>query len=939
MNSRSLAALMFAAGFMILFSAGLASAGPDPASSPSGLYFPSDNYDPAIAGPSEFLGFPLGSKPASHAQMAGYLRLLSDTSPRAELNVYAESYEGHELYYLIITSENNMSRIDEIKQAIKKIADPRKMKSGENIDQLISGLPAVVWAGYSIHGDELSSTDAALAVAYQLTAGVDNETKSIRDSLVILIDPLQNPDGRERFLTQVRQFSSGVPNPDLQGIQHTGVWPWGRGNHYFIDLNRDTFTLVYPETRGKIGVCVEWNPQLMIDSHEMGALSSYLFSPPRAPFNPHWPGDIRSWWGKFAADQGRALDKFGWSYFTREWNEEWFPGYTSAWGIYLGMVGILYEQAGVDGSQVKQRTGQILKYSETVHHHLISTLANLQTAADNRADLLKNFYNIRKSAAANNDNSLGRALIIDRSQNPGRVDRFVETLRLQGIEIRKATREFKASGLRNERGTAPAREFPADTYIIDFAQPSRYLLSVLVDYDIRMPNSFLAEERRYLEKGWGSRMYDVSAWSLPLAFGLETYIAGSEIDVSTTEVSGIEKSAGGVDGENPLYGYMVDNSDDAVMYLLAEALDREFNVRAAAKQTSVDNLDFKRGSLLFVKNENPDSLEAVLATLSVKYGLKVQGINTALASSGPDLGGDEFSLLAEPRIAILTGPTINTSSFGSFWHLFDKQLGIRVTPIDLNGINHADLSLYNVLIFPSPWGDTYALKSVLGSGGTAKIKEWVENGGTLVAMGNAAAFCADTSVGLSSVSLRNDVLEKLDEYEYAVKREISADNVIIDSLRIWESREEKKEPKKEEAPAKPSKEELIRQDEFARTFSPDGAIFDCRIDTTEWLAYGLGESLPVILFSSNAYLSKPPVKTVARLKGENEFRLSGLVWPEARARWANSAYCTREGKGRGQVILFASDPFLRSYFHGSNRLFLNAALLGPGLGTRQSLPY
>lgn len=937
MKPGSPVAILFTIFALVAYSFVISNAGVDPASSPSGQYFESGGYDASIPAPSEFLGFPLGSKPANHAQFGGYLKLLSDSSPRAELHTYGYTYENHELYYLIVTSENNMARLDQIKSAIAEISDPGSMKTW-SIDKVISDLPAVVWAGYGIHGDELSSTDAALATAYQLAAGTDEETRSILDSLVVLIDPSENPDGRERFLTQVRQFSSDIPNPDLQSIPHTGVWPWGRGNHYLVDLNRDTFTLVYPETRGKMSVWIDWHPQVIIDSHEMGALSSYLFSPPRAPFNPDWPAGIMEWWDIFASDQAKAFDRYGWSYFTRDWNEELFPGYTSSWGTFSGAIGILYEEAGVEGGEVRQKTGKILTYPETVHHHFVSSMANLMTAATNREALLRRYYQTRTDALANRDRSLGEEFIVDRTQNPGRVDRFVETLLLQGIRVRKSDRAFGCTGLRNEHGGAPDREFPAGTYIIDFAQPSRYLLQTLVDYDIRFPNSFLAEERRYLEKGWGTRMYDISAWSMPLAYDLKSYISGRRIDAASSQVMEIGESAGKIIGENPLYGYMMDNSDDRVMNLLAEALSSHLNVRVAAKPTAIEGLNFKRGSLLFVKKENPDTLQAILAGLAEKHGVDIHGISTALASSGPDLGSGDFELLVPPKVAMLTGPSIGTSVYGAFWHLFDRELGIRVSPIDINGFSRVDLSNYNVLVFPSPWGGVSSLKSILGKDGISKLKEWVEDGGTLVAMGNAAAFCCDTSVDLSAVSLRRNVLDKLDEYEYAVQREIAADNVTIDSLRIWEAKEPKKE-KKEEPPQKPTREELARQDEFAQKFSPEGVILDCRVDTTEWLSYGLGEDLPAILFGSWVFLSKPPVSTVARLKGENEIRLSGLAWPETRARFASSAYCTREGKGRGQVILFSSNPYLRSYFHGTNRLFLNAVFLGPGLGTRQPLPY
>ncbi len=912
----------------------------DPASSPSGPYFASSQYDPGVPKPSEYLGFPLGSKPTSHAEMAGYMKLLAESSEKAQLYEYGETYEGHTLYYLLVTSEDNMSNISSIKDGHELISDPRKLKSKGEADRLIDDLPAVVWAGYGIHGDELSSTDAAIAVAYQMVGGADDDTRFLLDNLVVVIDPMQNPDGRERFLTQVRQFSGQVPNPDIQSIQHTGVWPWGRGNHYFIDLNRDMFSLVHPETRGKVSVCVEWRPQLMIDSHEMGAMSTYLFSPPREPFNPHWPRNTREWWDIFAGDQARAFDQYGWSYFTREWNEEWFPGYTSSWGIFLGMVGILYEQAGVDGTLVKRKTGEILTFAESVHHHIVSSMANLKTAAVKRKELLRHYHDARRVAVDNKENSIGGSFIVDPAQNPYKANRFIEALLLQGIEIKEAESDFKVSGLYNEYGRSRGREFPAGTYIIDFAQPSRNLLQVLLDYDIRMTNKALFEERRSIEKNWGSRMYEVSAWNLPMAFGLESYISDKRVSASSNLISGITKSSGQVSAGDPMYGYIVEYTDDAATYLLAEALTRELKVRVATRPTTIEGRRFERGSLLFVKKENPPELRSILDELAGKYGVDVTGINTSLASDGADLGGDIYRLLVKPRIAMLTAPPISLSNYGSIWHMLDYEFGLKLASIDVNRVGRADLTRYNVLIMPSIWGSHSMLKSVLGKGGISKLKEWIDDGGTLVAFGDASAFCADSTVKISKVRLKSQMLDKLDEYDYALKREFSADKVVIDSLLIWENTAPPKtEDKKKEEGKKPGAEELKRLDQFARKFYPQGAIFDCRIDTTQWITYGLKESLPVTIYTQNVYLAKPPVRVAARFKDEENIRLSGLAWPEARKRWANTAYCTREGKGKGQVILFASHPYLRSLFHGSKRMLVNAILLGPGMGAKWSVPY
>jgi hypothetical protein len=706
-----------------------------------------------------------------------------------------------------------------------------------------------------------------------------------------------------------------------------------------MDLNRDMFPLVHPETRGKIAVCLEWNPQLMIDSHEMGAMDTYLFPPAREPFNPYWAKDMRKWWDIFAADHARAFDDYGWSYYTRDWNEEWYPGYTSAWGSFSGIVGILYEQAGVDGSLVKQKTGQILTYPESVHHQIVSSMANLRTAAKNRAELLTSYSEHRQRATANREQSPGKAFLVDPSQNPERVNRFVETMIMQGIEVGKAESAFSASGLYNEHGDQGSREFPQGTYVIDFGQPTRFLAQVLLDYDIRIPSDFLMEQRRSIEKGWGSRMYDVSAWSVPLAYGLESYITKNNVRVNTSPVTEIVSSKGSMPDEEPQFGYMIDYQSDAATYFLADAFGYGLKIRAARKPLTIDGKSFSRGSILFVNNENPDSLRQVLEELSGKHGVNVTGINTALSTSGPDLGGRELRLLVEPRIAVLAGSPVSVSNYGSFWHMLDHDFGMRMASVDISRIGRSDLSKYNVLVIPSVWGSYNAIKTALGKSGLSKIKKWVKDGGTLVAAGSAAAFCADTTVGISVVKLKSQALDKLDDYEYALTLEESADKVTIDSMWIWENVEPKKKKDKENDKKNTSNDEILRADKFARKFSPEGVIFECRVDTTEWLTYGLDEDLPVMIYTENAYLSKPPVRTVARLKDSDKIRLSGLTWPEARARWANTAYCTRESSGRGQVILFAVHPNLRSYFNGSKRLFVNAVLLGPGMGARWPGPY
>jgi hypothetical protein len=289
-------------------------------------FFPGGSYDPAIPTPASVLGFEVASRPARNDEVIRYFEAVAAATPRVVVTEYARSHEDRALIYALVSSEENMARREEIRDATAKLADPRGLEGGDE-DDIVERIPATVWLAYGIHGDEISSTDAAIQVLYQLAAGTDTLTARLRRDLLVAIDPMENTDGRARYLAMLTAVGGAVPNADVQSLQHRGFWPWGRGNHYLFDLNRDWFYLVHPESRGRVAAILEWNPVVLVDAHEMGALDTYLFSPARAPFNPNMRDEHHDWWKAFAADQARAFDRYGWPYYTREWTEEWYPGY------------------------------------------------------------------------------------------------------------------------------------------------------------------------------------------------------------------------------------------------------------------------------------------------------------------------------------------------------------------------------------------------------------------------------------------------------------------------------------------------------------------------------------------------------------------------------------------------------------------------------------
>ncbi|MFQ6673243.1 MAG: M14 family metallopeptidase [Fidelibacterota bacterium] len=899
-------------------------------------FYPGGTYSSEVRSPSDFLGFPLGSRPATHREVVAYFAYLAETFPNATLHTYGQTYEGRRLVYLTVTSEKNARKLDSIQHRIGKLADPRKLGKNE-AQRIIKGTPAVAWMAYAIHGDELSSTDAALQLAYQLLAGTDDVTGNIRDELVVCIDPLQNPDGRTRFLGQLDQWSSAIPSTDVQSLHHRGVWPWGRGNHYLFDLNRDWFVLVHPETQGKVTAILQWHPQLMVDAHEMGSYDTYLFNPPRKPFNPFMPGTIHKWWKIFSQDQAAAFDRYGWSYYTRDWNEELFPGYGSSWPIYSGAVGILYEQAGVDGSQVKRPDGTIMSYRESVHHQFTSSMANLRTASEHREELLEDYYSQKREAVGGRERprSKGGVFLVPPGTKKSRLMELGRILQMQGIEVEEATEAFKVRGpVSSFNREVKEAELPKGTLIVRLNQPNRRLVEAILTFDIRIPTDFLEEEKKSLLKRHESRIYDVTGWSLPLAYNLEAYFSESVPAVNAAPFSNPE-TRGGIMGKSPRVGYAFSGADDQALVAVARLFEKGVNLWCSKEPFEVNGRKFPRGSFLIRLKANPDLEEADLEAVAVETGVTMVGVNTSLATTGSDLGGRDFIRLEPPRIALVGGNPVSTYSFGAIWHLLDSRINTRISLIHAMDLGRTDLRKYNVLVLPDVRGGPTTYKRVLGDGGIRRLKEWVRDGGTLVAMGTGAAFLADTSVALSGVRQRRQVLDKWSEFETALQLSREAEAPKVDSVEVWEG----KEPEdKEVAEGRPGDLSRLRvEDETARKLAPGGAILLARMDDEHWLSFGSGQGVPVLINSSYAYVAKEGVEVAGRLSSATSLRLSGLLWPEARKRWSDTLYATREGLGKGQIILFATQPNFRGFFRGGERLLLNALFLGPGFGTRPSV--
>jgi hypothetical protein len=901
-------------------------------------FFPNITYDPAIPTPESVLGFELGSRPVRYDEMVTYLQALAVASPRASLHPFGHTHEGRTLYYLLIGSGENFANAEAIRAGIEKLTQPSDNGVVTGGDRIIDESPAIAWMAYSIHGDELSGVDASLWTAYQLLARNDDYINNILENVLILIDPSENPDGRERYLAQIFSYAGVVGNTDGRSVQHDGVWPWGRANHYQFDMNRDWLPVTQPETQGRVAAILHWNPQLVVDAHEMGAYSTFLFSPPREPINYNVTSTIRRWWDVFAEAQGAEFDKRRWSYYTGDWNEEWFPGYASSWSLFTGAVGILYEQAGVAGSGVKRDDGTTLTYAQAVAQQSVSSLANLTTLADNRRAILSDYAKFHSDAVTGAERSLRGAVIFAPKDNPGREHEFLSTLVRQGLRVKRATASFSAS-VQSAGGERSTRSFPAGTYIVPFNQPRGLLAKAILEFDPHLSKAFLDEERRELLKGNGTRLYEVSGWALPLAYDLDITYSPSRPGVTTETLTDTPPApAGEVVNPNADYGFLLPTLDDRSMAALVRMFDSGLQVRASEKPFVHDDVSYAAGTLLLRRAENPEDLPQILHDIAAQTGVRVLGVSSGYSQSGPDLGSDLFDLLIAPRIGLVMGPGIDFTSFGSLWFLLDHELKQRLSLLAIDELARYDLSVYNVLVLPSYWGGPSGLKNTLGSVGIQKLKGWVEDGGTLIAIESAAYFCADSASGLSNARERGDILAQLDEYDQDYQEELTAHAVTVDTNRVW--RGPVREPEPDTKPSiRPDITKLKQIDDRARLFQPRGVMVRLDLDPEHYLSFGTGGRASGIIYTRDALMARDPVAVPARIAKASEMRLAGLLWPEARARWATTAFLTQERRGKGQVILFAGDPFFRAYFHGTKRLFLNAALLGPGMGTRQPAPW
>ena len=908
------------------------------------------SYNDDIDHPNTFLDFKIGERVATPEQISEAIISWANQSNRMIVKEYAKTHEGRPLYALFISSPSNLAKLDEIKKNVNLLAD------GENTNAnkaraLINDLPAIAWMAYSIHGNETSGADAALASIYHFIASNDEETIDMLDNMLIIIDPLMNPDGRARFAKSLEQYRGTAPNYDDQSLIHTGDWPYGRTNHYFFDLNRDWIYVTQPETRGRVKLINEWKPQILVDAHEMGSQDTFMTGPPREPINKNIDRDLIKWGNVFAQDQGNAFDERNWRFYTGEWHEDLYPGY-SFYVQFRGTLGILYEQSRMAEDGVKRPEGTIQSYKESVHHQYVSTMVNLRTLKENSKAMYRDFWEGRKYNVSKDSKYANQTFVILPTENVGRLKTLIEKLQFQGIELYKNNKPILVKNVLKQSGDIDDNfSIPVGSLIIPNRQAEAPIIAAMLEFDAEIDESVLVKEKQANLRDGSSIMYDTTAFNLTMMYGLPSITVPENI---TNNLSPWEFNQTNYEIDKDALMWSVDGNDDRSVAFAARLMELGVQVRIINKATSLSGHELSRGSVVVLGMDNPlmTDLHILVEKIARNLELSVVSIESGFGPEElPDWGGEHFNLLERPKVAILSHEGFNSYDVGVSWWSIDHHLGIRHSQINKSIVNYADLRRYNTIIIPSGGSLTKNNKTIL--------TDWVKQGGTLIAH-NGSVRALTSEEGVGNVKQIQNSFDKSNNFNIDLQREIYAlsDEIDYESVLGNKVNTEISYPW-ETSKKKLSQKELEDRDKWQSLFMPSGSFVGARTDQKHWLTFGSTEILPVLYSNYPVLMTDKNSQAAVRI-GEiidspenNEvkvlnwstipagkdinIRMSGLVWPEAAQRIANSAYVTRERLGSGQVILFSGEPNFRGSTLGTNRLWLNAVVYGAGLGTSKKI--
>ena len=662
-------------------------------------YVPSDqNYNDKIPTPKEIIGHQVGEWHVTHDKLVEYMKVLANSSDRITLEDRGKTFEGRPLLLLTITSPNNHSRIDDIRQ--------RHIEGTNDSSLDVTNDPIVVYQGFSIHGNEPSGSNAALAVAYYLAASTSSATEDLLNNTVILFDPSFNPDGLQRFAYWANTNKSKNINPDSNDREYFEVWPRGRTNHYWFDMNRDWLPVQLPESRARIASFHKWLPNILTDHHEMGSNSTFFFQPGipsrTHPLTPQLNQDLTKEIGNYHA---KALDKIGSQYYSEESYDDFYYGKGSTFPDINGSIGILFEQGSSRGHAQETSNG-ILTFPFTIRNQYTAAMSTLEAAKNMRVKILKYQQDFYKKAR--NESSKAKAIVFGDHKDAAKSYHLAEVLKRHQIAIHEVKSDFRADGKKFRKGYS---------YVVPMNQKNQKLVKAMFDVRTSFKDSLF---------------YDVSAWTFNHSFGVD-YAENISLNNAGPEIKTLKINEGSVSKKSNV-GYLMPWNEYYTPKALNAILQKGLRAKVSMKNFNNGGNSYDYGTIQIpVQNQKLDSQELYnfLKTVANESHLEIKGVSTGL-NDGIDLGSNNFKNISLPKVAMLVGNGVNVSDPGEIWHLFDQRYDMHVTKLDMIYFNRIDISKYTVIIAPNSRG--------LDKKSIEKLQKWVRDGGTLIGYRSAAKW-------------------------------------------------------------------------------------------------------------------------------------------------------------------------------------------------------
>lgn len=813
--------------------------------------------------PDQFLGYRLGERFTPHYKVLEYFKAVAAVTPNMQWIQYGATYEGRPLMMAVVASPENFGKLDAIRRQNLAMANA-KGEAGPS-------QPVIVWLSYNVHGNEAVSTEASMQMLYLLADKGNAQTQQWLKNTVVIIDPCLNPDGRERYVNFYNQVHSLPPNPLRYAQEHNEPWPGGRTNHYYFDLNRDWAWQTQLESQQRLIQYNQWAPQVHVDFHEQEIDAPYYFAPAAEPFHEvikPWQRDMQVLIGK---NNARYFDEKGWLYFTKERFDLFYPSYGDTYPTYNGAIGMTYEQGGGGrgGLAVLKQDGDTLTLKDRISHHVTTGLSTVEIASQQAQKLLSEFSQYFRQAAKAPDGSY-KAYVIKAAGNTEKLSALAALLRRNDILFGFGAGAGKASGFNYFTGKTESFDIDKNDMVISAFQPRSNLLQVLME-----PTSRLSD----------SVTYDITAWAVPYAYGLPAYAVRQSLTPAADSMPAENNT--GLAAAKP-YAYLARWNSLKDGKLLAALLQKHIKVRYTETAFTTGGRQFPPGTLIIPRagNESMGSrFDSYITSLANEMKITLDAINTGFMEKGTDLGSDKVHYVNPPQVLMLTGNRVSSLNTGEIWHFFEQQINYPVTIVKEEDVERVEWKNVDVLILPDGTYECLANKEM-----TARLKDWVNGGGRIIALQGALAQLAAGDWGVKAKKEKED--------------------------------DDKKSPKDAYAALKPY---ANRERESVKQFIP-GAIYKVQLDNTHPLAFGYTDTYYTLKQDDRLYeFLDDKGWNVGVLKKDNY--LSGFVGTDTRARLQDGLLFGVKDMGDGKLIMLADDPLFRSFWENGKLLFCNAVFL------------